>query len=102
MAYKTGDYEAALHYYRKYLTEQRDSENLYAQTANNRVESLEWAEEHEESLFETTIEKTGGPVNTGQSEFAQVKLGGELGLSALGYPGDDPPVNVLGIILSTQ
>lgn len=102
MAYKTGDYETALRYYRKYLTEQRASENFYVQTANNRIESLEWAEEHEESIFETTVEKTGGPVNTGQSEFAPVKLGDDLVFSALRYPDDDPAMKPLGIILNDK
>lgn len=102
MAYKTGEYDAALKYYRKYLTEQRDSENFYVQTATNRIESIEWAEAHEESVFETTVEKTGGPVNTGQSEFAPVKLGDDLVFSALRYPGGDPTQKPLGMILNNK
>lgn len=99
MAFKTGDYDAAVKHYNKYLREQRNEDNIYVQTAENKIESIEWAQTHDEAPFVSEIKKLGDHINTIQSEYAPVKLGKNLIYSALRYPGDDPGQKPTGMVL---
>ncbi len=100
--FKLGDYEEAKKYYNKYLNQNDEEDNIYIQTAQNRLESIDWAEENEEPPFTSTIKKLGDSVNTIQSEFAPIQVGENLVFTGLRYPGDDPSKKPVGVVLNDQ
>lgn len=102
MAFQIGNYEEATQYYNTYLRENPDEDNFYTQTATNKIESIEWAEQNEEPPFISQIEKMGDSINTFQSEFAPIKLGEDLIFSALRYPNDDQAEKPVGVVLNNR
>lgn len=102
MAFLLGDYNEAADYYNKYLRDNRDVDNLYTQTAKNKLESIEWAQKNEEPPFISQVEKLGDTINTFQSEYAPVKLGKDLIFSALRYPDDNPAVKPVGMVFNDK
>ncbi len=102
MAYQMGQYEDATKFYNKYLQENKDVDNLYTQTATNKLESLEWAEQNEEPPFISQVEKLGDSINTIQSEYAPVKLGDDLIFSALRYPDENTEEKPVGMVFNNQ
>lgn len=102
MAFYMGDYDEATKYFKKYLNENKTSDNLYTQTATNKLESIEWAEQNEEPPFISQIQKLSDSVNTFQSEYAPVKLGKDLIFSALRYPDNNTNKKPTGIVLNNR
>ncbi len=102
MAYQMGDYDEATEYYNKYLRENREEDNFYVQTATNKIESIEWAQQNEEPPFISQVEKLGDSVNTFQSEYAPIKVGKDLIFSTLRYPGDDTGEKPVGLVTNNR
>ncbi len=102
MAFHLGNYDEATEYYTKYVRENKDTDNLYTQTAKNKLESIEWAQQNEESPFISQVEKLGDSINTFQSEYAPIKLGKDLIFSALRYPDNNPEVKPIAMVFNDQ
>lgn len=102
MAFQMGDYDEATQYYNIYIRENQDEDNFYVQTATNKIESIEWAQQNEEPPFISIVEKLGDSVNTFQSEYAPIKLGEDLIFSTLRYPHDDSGEKPVGLVTNNR
>ncbi len=102
VAFQMGEYDEATQFYNKYLRENRDEDNFYTQTATNKLESIEWAQQNEEPPFISMVEKLGDSINTFQSEYAPIKLGEDLIFSALRYPNNDTEEKPVGVVMNNR